>query len=116
RQIAAGAARVRQGPLDTAELAAVADGFERRYAELYGEGSGFSAAGIQAITYRVRRVGGLPFSPKRPAPPPAGSPAPAAARIGTRPVRFGGPTFVDTAIYDYGKLRTGHVITGPAVI
>ena len=39
------------------------DAFEQRYAELYGEGTGFRAAGIQAITFRVRAVGVLPFSP-----------------------------------------------------
>ena len=115
-QLAEVSVPVREGPLDTAELAAVADCFERRYAELYGQGSGFSAAGIQAITYRARGVGVLPFSPKLPDLPPAVSPDPAAARIGTRPVRLGGPTFVDTAIYDYSKLRAGHVITGPAVV
>ena len=115
-QLAEVSVPVPDGPLDAAQLGAVAERFERKYAELYGEGSGFSAAGIQAITFRVRGVGVLPFSPKLPDLPPAISPDPSAARIGARPVRLGGPEFVDTAIYDYARLRAGHVINGPAVI
>jgi N-methylhydantoinase A len=115
-QLAEVSVPVPDGPLDAAELDAVAERFERRYAELYGEGSGFSAAGIQAITFRVRGVGVLPFSPKLPDIPPAMSTDPSAARIGARPVRLDGPGFVDTAIYDYSRLRAGHVIDGPAVI
>jgi N-methylhydantoinase A len=51
-QLAEVSVSVPEGPLDASEMSAVADRFERRYAELYGEGSGFSAAGIQAITFR----------------------------------------------------------------
>jgi N-methylhydantoinase A len=115
-QLAEVSVPVPDGPLDTSEMSAVADRFEQRYAELYGQGSGFRAAGIQAITFRVRGVGVLPFSPKLPDIPPAASPDPSAARIGSRPVRLGGRQFVDTAIYDYSRLRAGHVVTGPAVI
>ncbi len=51
------------GNLDAEEIARASDLFEQRYAELYGEDSGFREAGIQAITYRVRATGILPFSP-----------------------------------------------------
>jgi len=44
------------GTLDAALMAESVDEFERRYARLYGEGSGFREAGIHGITFRVRGV------------------------------------------------------------
>ena len=99
------------------ELDSAAAWFERRYADLYGAGTGFREAGIQAITYRVRATGVLPFSPTLPEVETAVSPDPSIAQIGTRPVCLDGTIgYVDTAVYDYGKLACGHVIPGPAVI
>ncbi|GAA4787094.1 hydantoinase/oxoprolinase family protein [Actinomycetospora chlora] len=105
---------VPDGPLDEAALDTAAQRFEQRYADLYGQGTGFSAAGIQAITYRVRGRGVLPFSPELPPLDRAtGDPE---ART-SRPVYLEiGQGFVDTPIYDYTTLRAGHVIAGPAVI
>ncbi|PVZ14590.1 hydantoinase/oxoprolinase family protein [Actinomycetospora cinnamomea] len=105
---------VADGPLDRAALDAAAQRFEARYAELYGPGSGFGAAGIQAITYRVRGRGVLPFSPELPPLERADGPVPTS---GTRPVYLEiGQGFVDTPIHDYVALRAGHVITGPAIV
>jgi N-methylhydantoinase A len=115
-QLAELAAPVDDGPVDEAQVAAVADRFERRYAEMYGAGSGFRQAGIQAITYRVRAVGVLPFSPVLPAIGQARGPDPGLARTGSRPVRLGTDGYVSTDIYDYTQLRAGHRIAGPAVI
>jgi N-methylhydantoinase A len=115
-QLAELAAPVDDGPVDEAQIAAVAERFERRYAEMYGPGSGFRQAGMQAITYRVRAVGVLPFSPELPAIGPAASPDPGPARAGRRPVRLDTGGYVSTDIYDYARLRAGHRITGPAVI
>ncbi|WP_018331827.1 hydantoinase/oxoprolinase family protein [Actinomycetospora chiangmaiensis] len=105
---------VADGPVDAGALQDAANRFEQKYADLYGKGTGFSAAGIQAITYRVRGRGVLPFSPELP---------PLERAVGepeaqsTRPVYLEiGQGFVDTPIYDYTTLRAGHVITGPAVI
>ncbi len=116
-QLAEVTAPVAAGPLDTAAIEAAAAAFEERYAALYGRDAGFREAGIQAITFRVRGVGVLPFSPQLPAVPDAGSPDPGPARTGTRPVCLGAAAgWVDTPIYDYGALRAGHVIAGPAVV
>ncbi|GLZ51355.1 hydantoinase/oxoprolinase family protein [Actinomycetospora sp. NBRC 106378] len=105
---------VADGPVDAGALQDAANRFEQKYADLYGKGTGFSAAGIQAITYRVRGRGVLPFSPEL---PPLERADGAAPTSGTRPVYLEiGQGFVDTAIYDYTTLRAGHVITGPAVI
>jgi N-methylhydantoinase A len=115
-QLAELAAEVDDGPIDEAQIAAVADRFERRYAGMYGEGTGFREAGMQAITYRVRGVGVLSFSPSLPDAQSAGGSDVSTARTGRRPARLGGGGYVETDIYDYARLRAGHRITGPAIV
>jgi N-methylhydantoinase A len=116
-QLAEVSVEVPGGPLDATTMADTLAAFEKRYAELYGEGTGFGAAGIQAITFRVRGTGMLPFSPTLPKLADADGRDPAAAQRSTRKVcldaRVG---YVETPVYDYRALRAGHVITGPAVI
>jgi N-methylhydantoinase A len=108
---------VADGPLDSAVIEAAAAAFEQRYAALYGADTGFREAGIQAITFRVRGVGVLPFSPALPEVPAATSSDPAAARAGRRPVCLDAQEgFADTPVYDYRQLRAGHVLTGPAIV
>jgi N-methylhydantoinase A len=108
---------VAAGPLDHAAIEAAAEGFERRYAALYGADAGFREAGVQAITFRVRGVGTLPFSPRLTGIPAAASSDPVAARAGRRPVCLDGRVgFVDTPVYDYALLRAGHRLTGPAIV
>ena len=83
----------------------------------YGADTGFREAGIQAITFRVRGTGVLPFSPALPEIPAASSPDPAAAQAGRRPVCLDAAMgFADTPVYDYRRLRAGHVLTGPAIV
>jgi N-methylhydantoinase A len=116
-QLAEVTAPVAAGALDAAAIEDAAAAFERRYAALFGEDAGFREAGIQAITFRVRGIGVLPFSPALPEVPAAPSSDPSTARTGTRPVCLdAGAGFVDTPIYDYGALRAGHVLTGPAIV
>lgn len=103
-------------PVTSHELLHAMDAFERKYAELYGEGSGFAAAGIQGITYRVRAVGALNAQLDVPEIEKGDGPDSSSAQIGSRPVRLGTEGYRDTAIYDYTKLRQGHVIPGPAVV
>lgn len=105
------------GALDEQMMKQAAVDFETRYAELFGEGTGFSAAGIQAITLRVRATGVLPFNPQLPELAKAEGSDPSEALHTVRKVcldpRHG---YVDTNVYDYRKLRAGHLINGPAVI
>lgn len=103
-------------PVTERELHASIDRFERQYAELFGEGSGFSAAGVQGITYRVRAVGRLESSLAVPELGYADSPDASVAIAGTRAVRLDENGYEDTTIYDYTKLRPGHELSGPAVI
>jgi N-methylhydantoinase A len=116
-QLAELATPVANGPVDDASIAAAGHAFERQYADLYGEGTGFSAAGIQAITYRVRGTGILPFSPRLPELAAADFGDPAQAQLTTRPVNLAdGAGFVDTPVYSYRALRAGHLLTGPAIV
>lgn len=116
-QLAEVAVEVPGGDLDEDAIAGVGAAFDRRYAELFGDGTGFTAAGVQAITFRVCATGVLPFSPGLPKLPDAGSPDPEAARTGHRKVCLDARAgYVDTPIYDYRRLRAGHRIAGPAVI
>lgn len=116
-QLAEVSVEVPGGDLDQAAMEQTTADFEKRYADLYGEGTGFSAAGIQSITLRVRATGVLPFDPRLPELEGAGSTDPAAALLTTRQVCLDATQgYVDTPVYDYRLLRQGHVITGPAVI
>jgi N-methylhydantoinase A len=116
-QLAEVATPIPEGDLTAGDMATSADVFEHRYADLYGKDSGFREAGIQAITYRVRGTGVLPFSPTLPEMKQADSPDASSALTGTRKVCLGARRgYVDTDIYEYTKLRAGHVLRGPAVI
>ncbi|MDP2663014.1 MAG: hydantoinase/oxoprolinase family protein, partial [Dehalococcoidia bacterium] len=106
---------VPDGELGSAEVEAVLESFETKYEELYGKGAAFREAGMEAITFHV--VGtGRTMKPVLPRLEAEGSDS-AFARKGSRSAYFdraGG--FVDTAVYDAAKLRSGHIVPGPAVI
>ncbi|WP_236789597.1 hydantoinase/oxoprolinase family protein [Amycolatopsis sp. GM8] len=106
---------VADGPLDMASIENAAAAFEDSYAALYGKDAGFREAGIQAITFRVRGIGVLPFNPELPAIPAAATSDPVAAH--RRPVCLDAATgYVDTPVYDYRELRAGHRLEGPAIV
>ncbi|WP_156677688.1 hydantoinase/oxoprolinase family protein [Sphingomonas profundi] len=110
-------APVAAGSLDTAAVEESVAEFERRYARLYGEGSGFREAGIHGITFRVRGVGVLKVEPNFEELAPAPGEDPSSALAERRLVCLDGRKgFVSTPIYDYRLLRAGHLIEGPAVI
>ena len=106
---------VPEGDLSPAGVAAVLESFEKKYEDLYGKGAAFREAGIEAITFHVVGTGRTmkPVLTRLE----EGGPDSSLARKGSRPAYFdraGG--FVDTAVYDAAKLRTGHIVPGPAVI
>lgn len=116
-QLAEVAVQVPGGRLDEVAVKQVMVDFETRYSELFGEGTGFSAAGIQAITFRVLGTGVLPYSPALPELEQAMSPDPSDALHTMRKVCLDPQLgYVDTPVYDYRKLRARHQIVGPAVI
>jgi len=116
-QLAEIATPVPNGTVTEGGLAAVVDSFERRYAELYGEGTGFRDAGIQAITYRVRATGVFPFSATLPEVKAADSADASGALVESRDVRLPGTRgYEPAAVYDYRKLRAGFTFDGPAIV
>jgi N-methylhydantoinase A len=115
-QLAELATMVDDGPIGEIEVQGVADRFESTYASLYGPEAGFRLAGMQAITYRAHGIGRLPFAPILPPIEAATGTDPSDALMGHRSVRLGLESRTETAIYDYAKLRHGHVLTGPAII
>ena len=54
------------GELDVRRIAEIGETFEALYERIYGKGAGFSDAGIQLITYRMRAIGTLPIRPELP--------------------------------------------------
>jgi len=94
----------------------IMDSFEKRYEEVYGEGSAYRQAGIEVISISVDAMG-VTSKPKLKTYP-AGGEDPATAFKNHREVFFPGKfhQFMDTRIYDYMKLNPGNVIEGPAII
>ncbi len=107
---------VRQGKLTSEDIEEMMSGWEKRYEEIYGKGTGFRVAGIQAVTFRVNAVVRLTKPAiKRVREAPIADIK--AALKGKRPAFFRKSNgFVETDIYDYTKLRYGNVIEGPAII
>jgi N-methylhydantoinase A len=105
-------------PLDRAALDAAVERFERDYERVYGAGTGYRAAGIDAVAFRltVRAVRAAA----------AGSPAArTAAPVAKRRRRAGRPSsrrlvhydrWIDTPIFDGAAARAGDTIDGPAIV
>lgn len=90
--------------------------FDRRYEEVYGEGTAYREAGTELISITMDAIGRVPKPllvsyPRNEA-------SPSKALKGTRDVYFGDDVrdFVKTKVYDYDKLTPGSFIEGPAII
>lgn len=90
--------------------------FEKKYEELYGVGAGYTKAGIEISELRVDAVGKV-AKPRLSAGRKRGGNARQALK-GKRRVFFPRPQgkFIDTPVYDYGRLYVGATLRGPAVI
>jgi N-methylhydantoinase A len=99
--------------LDPARVKELGRIFEAKYEELYGKGAGFAQAGMEINTLRVDAVGQVP-KPVLTADQTSGADAGRALK-GSRQAHFD-ERFVETAVYDYGKLGPGAVVSGPAII
>jgi len=108
---------VRSGKLDEAGVGTIATDFEKRYESLYGKGTGYREAGLQAITYRVFGTGMLPFKPELPEIAKSDGASADSALKKKRPMLLDPKVgWEDTRIYDYELLRAGHKFEGPAVV
>lgn len=100
------------GKLGPEEAAGMLESFERSYAELYGEGTGYSAAGFELTNVKVLASGHL----TRPslAAAAAGSDGAAERHRDIYSAEDGG--YVKAAVLTGSELAPGRVIEGPAVV
>lgn len=90
--------------------------WEIRYEQIYGKGSGFREAGMQAVTFRLNAVSKL-LKPQLEKADYAPEPDATSAIKEKRPAFFRKYNdYVETNIYDFKKLRYGNKIEGPAII
>jgi N-methylhydantoinase A len=116
-QIAEVSTAVKNGKLNEADVGVIGADFEKKYETLYGKGTGYREAGLQAITYRVFGTGLLPLKPVLPAVPKANGRALGTALKERRPVLIDPQLgWQETPIYDYQKLAAGHAFEGPAIV
>lgn len=108
---------VKNGKLNEVDVGKIVQDFEEKYEQLYGKGTGFAAAGMQFITYRVFITGALSAKPSlREVQRAMGKPVSQALKERRRVFLDPKLGWRETPIYDYGKLACGHEIEGPAVI
>jgi N-methylhydantoinase A len=90
--------------------------FDRKYDEVYGEGSAYREAGVELISFTIDAIGKTPKPTLRVNEGESASPKDALK--GSRKVFFTKPVkdYYNTKIYDYDRLRNGNVIEGPSVI
>ncbi|MGR8946916.1 MAG: hydantoinase/oxoprolinase family protein [Gammaproteobacteria bacterium] len=102
-------------PVDDEAVAMLMFDFERLYEQRYGEGSAYKEAGMEITQCRVSAHGVMPRPELFRATGGTGNVS--AAKIGTREIFVEkSQSFAAADIYDFSKLHSGHVITGPAVI
>lgn len=114
-QLAEVATPVPAGTLTEEDADGIAEAFEDRYRRLFGPGSGYRDAGLQAITYRAYARGVLPQRPVL-------TELPRTDRdmclpYTSRPIWLTATDgFRDTPVYDHADLRHGDHLAGPAVV
>lgn len=108
---------VPNGSFDETTGEAIVAAFEDQYERINGSGAGYRAAGVQAITYRVRAKASLGFPVGLPKIDGADSSDPTAALLEERQVCLDSQRgFEATPVYDYAHLRAGHELLGPAIV
>ncbi len=107
---------VQGGSLDDDAVLQVSHDFEARYANLFGEGSGFREAGVQFITYRVFGTGQLPFKPELPTLAAGAGNGPPQAKEHRRAMLDLRAGWQEVAVYDYRALGRDDTIEGPAIV
>jgi N-methylhydantoinase A len=103
------------GRLGPRALAEAVDRFERDYERVYGPGTGYRVAGIEATAFRLTAI--VRAAPGPGAPPVANTPG---GRRSARPTavrRVHVDGWIErTPVFDGEALRAGHVVDGPGVI
>ncbi len=99
------------GEITVAEIAKLAQDFHKRHEKLYT----FSMPWVPIDVRTLRLIAKIPTDKIRMKHLEAGTPDAGAALKGRRPCYFEGQR-EETSIYDSTKLKSGNVITGPAVV
>jgi N-methylhydantoinase A len=97
-------------PLEAADVDALLDRFIENYEARFGEGSAFTAAGVEMVTWRVVATGTL----ERPELRRAGEDAEGGARIRTQRVYEG--EWLEADVFDETALSVGATFEGPAIV
>jgi N-methylhydantoinase A len=108
--------RLRQRTTEEGELSQIIREFEQSYESLYGEGSGYSAAGYEICSIRCKAIGRL-RKPRVKKVSKRGGRLTREAFKAKRPVywdEYG--DYKDTQVYDGSKFRGGNVVEGPAIV
>jgi N-methylhydantoinase A len=93
----------------------VIDRFSDLYEAKYGRGSAYRKAGVEAMTFAVEGIAGLPLPQAEPLPDEGSDPSGAAR--GERSVYLPDPGEFDTArVFSAERLRPGNELTGPAIV
>jgi len=101
--------------LQEKDLGKLSDDFHELYEKSYGQGSGYREAGMEVMTFRLTARGRLK-KPNIARHLVAGNDSAQAVKS-HRLVYFEEyRDLVDTAIYDFNKMKPGHEVTGPAII
>jgi N-methylhydantoinase A len=98
------------------DLLPLTEAFFEKYERLYGRGSSFRAARLEAVTFRVRATAPLPkpVVPKAEIKPTAPS---AEARRKSRQVYWSdAKKFIETPVFDGDRFVQGNFIAGPAIV
>ncbi|MDQ3815648.1 MAG: hydantoinase/oxoprolinase family protein, partial [Armatimonadota bacterium] len=101
-----------QLPVTVGSLQEAASSFHEAHRQRYGYA--IAEQPVEIVTLRVRGV--VPGAQLDLQPEPIGSPDPAAARVGDKPVWFAAEGPIATACYDRALLRPGHRFAGPALV
>ena len=101
------------GVLDAAALAGVVERFVALYEQAFGRGTAVMAAGVEILTFNVVATTHHVTLDLATAAP--GGRDADAARSGARPVYFDG-RFMDTPVFEHGRLAPGNEIIGPAIV
>ena len=102
---------VPSGALTDADMGQQIETFIERYEAIYGKGSAFTGAGVQAGVFRVSGRGTI-RTPALPRLEPTGRVEP----VGARDVYWESDGFRRTDIYDGAALGPGADLTGPAIV
>ena len=93
----------------------VIDRFIERYEAKYGRGTAYRKAGVEAMTFVVEGVAGMPLPQAEPLADEGADPA--AALRGRRPIYLPGGVGLQTAdVYSAEALRPGNELCGPAIV